>query len=31
MSEKFDAVDVIITMRDKGELSDEQIDWVIDA
>ncbi|NNM46475.1 thymidine phosphorylase [Knoellia koreensis] len=31
MSEKFDAVDVIITKRDKGELSDEQIDWVIDA
>jgi thymidine phosphorylase len=30
-SEKFDAVDVIITKRDKGELSDEQIDWVIDA
>ena len=31
MSEKFDAVDVITTKRDKGELSDGQIDWVIDA
>ncbi len=31
MSEAFDAVDVIITKRDKGELSDAQIDWVIDA
>ena len=31
MSEAFDAVDVIITKRDRGELSDEQIDWVIDA
>src|SRR6201991_130932 len=28
---KFDAVDVIRTKRDKGELSDGQIDWVIDA
>ena len=27
----FDAVDVIRTKRDRGELSDEQIDWVIDA
>jgi thymidine phosphorylase len=27
----FDAVDVIRTKRDKGELSDAQIDWVIDA
>jgi thymidine phosphorylase len=27
----FDAVDVIRTKRDKGELSDGQIDWVIDA
>ncbi len=31
MSESFDAVDVIITKRDRGELSDGQIDWVIDA
>ncbi|TCO33619.1 thymidine phosphorylase [Kribbella steppae] len=27
----FDAVDVIRTKRDSGELSDGQIDWVIDA
>ncbi|HET8594807.1 MAG TPA: thymidine phosphorylase [Intrasporangium sp.] len=31
MSEPFDAVDVIATKRDRQELSDEQIDWVIDA
>ncbi|MEO7058249.1 MAG: thymidine phosphorylase [Lapillicoccus sp.] len=31
MSEAFDAVDVIVTKRDRGELSDPQIDWVIDA
>ncbi|MDR1851401.1 MAG: thymidine phosphorylase [Propionibacteriaceae bacterium] len=31
MSEPFDAVDVIQTKRDKGTLSDAQIDWVIDA
>jgi len=31
VSEAFDAVDVIITKRDRGELRDEQIDWVIDA
>ncbi|MFC8501873.1 thymidine phosphorylase [Pedococcus sp. NPDC057267] len=31
MSESFDAVDVIITKRGKQELSDAQIDWVIDA
>ncbi len=31
MSEAFDAVDVITTKRDGHELSDEQIDWVIDA
>jgi thymidine phosphorylase len=31
MSEAFDAVDVIRTKRDAGELSDAQIDWVIDA
>jgi thymidine phosphorylase len=27
----FDAVDVIRTKRDRGELSDAQIDWTIDA
>ncbi|HEY6739792.1 MAG TPA: thymidine phosphorylase [Actinopolymorphaceae bacterium] len=31
MAERFDAVDVIATKRDGGRLSDEQIDWVIDA
>ncbi|WAX58732.1 thymidine phosphorylase [Jatrophihabitans cynanchi] len=31
MSSAFDAVDVIRTKRDGGELSDAQIDWVIDA
>ena len=31
MSEAFDAVDVITAKRDGGELSDAQIDWVIDA
>ena len=31
MSAAFDAVDVIIAKRGKGELSDAQIDWVIDA
>ena len=31
MSEAFDAVDVIIAKRDRAELSDEQIRWVIDA
>ncbi|NYG07584.1 thymidine phosphorylase [Phycicoccus badiiscoriae] len=31
MSEAFDAVDVIITKRGNSELSDGQIDWVIDA
>ncbi len=29
--ETFDAVDVIQTKRDRGRLSDAQIDWVIDA
>jgi thymidine phosphorylase len=29
--EPFDAVDVIRTKRDGGRLSDEQIDWVVDA
>jgi thymidine phosphorylase len=31
MSEAFDTVDVIRTKRDGGELSDAQIDWVVDA
>ena len=31
MAEHFDAVDVIRTKRDKGELSQDQIDWVINA
>jgi thymidine phosphorylase len=31
MTEAHDAVDVIVTKRDGGRLSDEQIDWVIDA
>ncbi|WP_374968475.1 thymidine phosphorylase [Terrabacter sp. BE26] len=31
MSEAFDAVDVISAKRDRQELSDAQIDWVIDA
>jgi thymidine phosphorylase len=31
MSEPHDAVDVIRTKRDRGELSDAQIDWVVDA
>jgi thymidine phosphorylase len=30
-SEPFAAVDVIIRKRDRGELTDEQIDWVVDA
>ncbi len=30
-SEAFDAVDVIITKRDGNELSDQQIEWVVDA
>jgi len=30
-AEAFDAVDVIRVKRDKGTLSPEQIDWVIDA
>ncbi len=31
MGEPFDAVEVISTKRDKAELSDEHIDWVVDA
>ncbi|MCL2423694.1 MAG: thymidine phosphorylase [Micrococcales bacterium] len=31
MGEPFDAVDVIVTKRDGGRLSDAQIDWVVDA
>ena len=31
MNEAFDAVEIITTKRDKGELSGAQIDWVIDA
>jgi thymidine phosphorylase len=31
MTEKFDAVDIIRTKRDKGILSRDQIEWVIDA
>ncbi|MFA6576307.1 MAG: thymidine phosphorylase, partial [Nocardioides sp.] len=30
-SEQHDAVEVIIAKRERGELSDSQIDWVIDA
>ena len=31
MSERFDAVDIIRTKRDRGELGDAEIDWVVDA
>jgi thymidine phosphorylase len=31
VAEAFDAVEVIRTKRDGGELSDEQVDWVVDA
>ena len=31
VAEPFAAVDVIVRKRDRGELSDAQIDWVIDA
>ena len=31
MAEKFAAVDIIAAKRDKHELSDDQIDWFIDA
>jgi len=31
MSEKFAAVEIISAKRDRNELTDPQIDWVIDA
>ena len=31
MTEPFDAVEVIAVKRDRAELSDQQIDWVVDA
>ncbi|MBA3232619.1 MAG: thymidine phosphorylase, partial [Propionibacteriales bacterium] len=31
MAQGFDAVDVIVTKRGRAELSDGQIDWVVDA
>jgi len=31
MAEVFDAVEVIVAKRDGSELTDEQIDWVVDA
>ncbi len=31
MSQTFAAVDVIAAKRDRGELTDPQIDWVIEA
>jgi thymidine phosphorylase len=31
MAEQFAATDVIATKRDGGRLSDEQVDWVVDA
>lgn len=31
MSEQFDAVDVLVAKRDGHRLTDEQIDWVVDA
>lgn len=31
MTEAFDAVEVIVTKRDGGRLSADQIDWVVDA
>ena len=31
MSERHDAVEVIVAKRDGGELDDDQIDWVVDA
>ncbi|MFZ9212134.1 MAG: thymidine phosphorylase, partial [Candidatus Nanopelagicaceae bacterium] len=31
MSEAFDAVEIISAKRDRNELSDLQIDWIVDA
>ncbi|HEX5968825.1 MAG TPA: thymidine phosphorylase, partial [Intrasporangium sp.] len=31
MTEAFDAVDIIAAKRDRNQLTDQQIDWVIDA
>ena len=31
MAEAHDAVEVIIAKRERGELTDSQIDWVVDA
>ena len=31
MAEQFDVIDVIRTKRDRGVLSDAQIDWIVDA
>src|SRR4051812_11042369 len=31
MAEAFDAVDIIVAKRDRHELTDAQIDWVVDA
>ena len=31
MSERFTAVEIISAKRDKYELSDQQIDWTVDA
>ena len=31
MAEAHDAVEVIVAKRDRGELTDSQIDWVVDA
>ena len=31
MSETFDAVEIISAKRDRNELSDLQIDWIVDA
>jgi len=31
VAEQFDVIDVIRTKRDRGVLSDDQIDWIVDA
>ena len=31
MAEPFSAVEVIVKKRDRGELTDAEIDWVVDA